>query len=244
MINSLKIKERIEPISSENIGKLYFSIEDSCEIIGIKKTSLYSKYLNDDNLNIKRYSIKNSKKVFLYIDDIENIKSIIENGKVIEGRISSPIDIKEKDINRNYEENSNPYKDELNKLRCDYEIANNMLKSYLEAIEMMRKDKEQLNSALEKSQALLSREQELNAKDKNTIASLTEQLKENKVKLLAATEEEASLKATLIAKEEYEIELKNNLNLEIEKNKNLENEINNIKNKSLIGIIKYKLFNR
>ena len=195
-------------ISNENIDTTYFDIDTSCKKIGIKKTSLYTKYLNNKNLNIQKYHIQGSKKTYLHLTDIEQIIDIEKNKTNIqklqnENRISKKITVKD-NLNKEISINTIDTQDNLNEKNNaheDYNLLNEKYKSnlqlisiYEKQIEDLIKDKENLNIALAQANTALTNEQTLNLKDKKIIESLTLQLETANQKLQLTSGQEEHLK--------------------------------------------------
>lgn len=225
----------IEPLSHNNIGILYFSLEETKNILGIGKTKLYKDYINNDNFSIKPYNLEGTKKVFFYLEDINEIKQG-RYDNTIEKRSEATITIKEKEV----AVDSNSADIDIAKLQADYNSSIKELKKCEEIIAILKKSNEDITGALEKSQSLLSREQELNAKDKNVILSLTNQLEESKIKQIALTEEDAALKTTLVSKEEENEKLIKEIKSKESELKELENKLNEIRDKNIWQLIKFK----
>lgn len=201
-------------ISNENIGTIYFDIDASCEKIGIKKTSLYTKYLNNKNLNIQKYHMQGSKKTYLHLKDIEHIIHLEEN-KINtqkfqnENRVAKKIIVSESankevsvDITNTQNTTKNPNKKTT--VNNDYDLLNEKYKNNLKLISVyetliddLKKDKEELNIALTQANTALTNEQTLNLKDKNIIESLTLQLETANQKLQLTSGQEEHLRNEL-----------------------------------------------
>lgn len=198
-------------ISNENIDTTYFDIDTSCKKIGIKKTSLYTKYLNNKNLNIQKYHIQGSKKTYLHLTDIEQIIDIEKNKTNTqklqnENRISKKIIVSEStkkevsvDITNTQNTTKNPNKKTT--VNNDYDLLNEKYKNnlkliaiYEELINELKKDKDELNKALTQANTALTNEQTLNLKDKKIIESLTLQLETANQKLQLTSGQEEHLR--------------------------------------------------
>lgn len=194
-------------ISLDDIDKSFFDIDKSCEIVGIKRTSIYSKYLNDGDLDIKKYNIKGSKKTYLHIDDIDRIKTM-EQEKVKKFNVNENssrkqkcIEIKSNSKNKESDNNLNIDNKDIESQDNDY---NKLIKSYEERIEELKKDKEDLQKDKDKLSNMISelttaidKQQALALKDKNQIDVLTLALKESNNNLLLSNGKEDCLRDEL-----------------------------------------------
>ena len=194
-------------ISNKNVDTIYFDIDTSCKKIGIKKTSLYTKYLTNKKLNIQKYHIQGSKKTYLHIDDINIIKTL-EQKKIKSFAFNENISRKQKSIQIKSSSNNREYDNNLNIDSKNTESNNNdsdkLIKIYKDMIEELKKDKENLQKDKDKLSSTISeltttidKQQVLALKDKNQIEVLTLALKESNNNLMLSASKEDCLRDEL-----------------------------------------------